>query len=180
MQIRSTSGSLFVISKKDVKENREYVVAFNNSDKAQKAVVTTATSQGGWKVLLGSPIQVVKGEKITLTVPALSTVILKANKTIDLTSVKPGKLIVTEDDLTGFLEAKAALTTSDLLTVNFEAKMASGGGWQPLGVDTNAPYRVYIDPQDFLGQTLEIRATATNSKGKSYELSHATVSIPAS
>ncbi len=179
MQMRYSTGSLFVISKKDDKENREYVVAFNNSDKPQKAVISTATSQGGWKTIFGTATQTFKGQKVTLTVPALSTVVLKANKTIDVTDVKVGKIAITEDDFTGFFEVDAGITTSDMVKVSFEAKSATSQTWVPLGVDTNSPYRVFLDPIDFPGQTLEIRATATNSKGKTYELKSATVSIPA-
>ena len=83
MQIRTVKDSLFVISKKDTVENREYLVAFNNSTKPVKTTITSATSTGGWKVLLGSSKLAVKNEKVTVTVPALSTLVLKANKGID-------------------------------------------------------------------------------------------------
>jgi len=53
MQIRHSLNSLFVISKKDTVENREYLVAFNNSTKPIKTTITSATSTGGWKLLAG-------------------------------------------------------------------------------------------------------------------------------
>ncbi len=179
MQVRYSKGSLFVISKKDEQTNREYVVAFNNSATTQRAVISTATSQGGWKVILGKPSQSISGQKITITVPPLSTVVLKANKAIDMTDLKPGKISITQDDLTGFYQVEAGVTTNDMAKVTFEARTASNPTWVPLGVDSNAPYRVYLDPIDFPGQIVEVRATAMNSKGKTYELTHATVSIPA-
>lgn len=180
MQTRYAKNSLFVISKKDAKENREYVVAFNNSPTAQKVDITTATSKGGWKVLLGKPVTKFTGAKISLTVPALSTVVLKANSAIDQTSMKAGKLTVKEDYLTGYSHVTAGLTTADILSVEFSIKSASNPTWTSLGVDSNAPYSVFIDPQEYAGQNLEVRAIATNSKGATVGLPTAKLAIPAS
>jgi glycosidase len=179
MQIRSAKDSLLVISKKDEVENREYLVAFNNSTKAITSTVTTATSAGGWKSLLGTTKILTKSDKVTLTVPALSTVVLKANNKIDVTSVKIGKITSTMDFLTGYYETKAAITSKDLLKVTFFARTSADQPWNSLGTDTNAPYSVYIDPLDFEGKTIEVKAQAINSKGAKYELPSISVVIPA-
>ena len=179
MQIRTVKDSLFVISKKDTVENREYLVAFNNSTKAIKTTITSATSTGGWKVLLGSSKLAIKNEKVTVTVPAISTLVLKANKGIDKTAVKVGKITSEIDFLTGYYETKAAITSQDLLRVNFYLRTAADQPWVSLGTDTNAPYSVYIDPMDYEGKKIEIRAEALNSKGVKYELPSTTITIPA-
>ena len=179
MQIRTVKDSLFVISKKDTVENREYLVAFNNSTKAMKTTITSATSTGGWKVLLGSSKLAIKNEKVTVTVPALSTLVLKANKGIDKTSVKVGKITSEMDFLTGYYETKAAITSQDLLRVTFYVRTVADQPWVSLGTDTNAPYSVYIDPMDYEGKKIEIRAEALNSKGVKYELPSTTITIPA-
>jgi glycosidase len=179
MQIRTVKDSLFVISKKEAAENREYLVAFNNSTKPIKTTITSATSTGGWKVLLGSSKLAVKNEKVTVTVPALSTLVLKANKGIDKTSVKVGKITSEMDFLTGYYETKAAITSQDLLRVTFSFRTSKEQSWVSLGTDTNAPYSVYIDPVDHEGKKIEIRAEALNSKGVKYELPSTTIAIPA-
>ena len=179
MQVRSAKDAVLVISKKDEKENREYIVAFNNSTTASKVTINSATTAGGWKVLLGTASPTLKADKVSFTVPALSTVVIKANKTIDKTGVKVGKITSVMDDLTGYFVTNAAVTSSDLLKVTFYARTALDKPWISLGTDVNAPFNVYIDPLDFPDQTLELRAMATNSKGVVYELPHATVSIPA-
>lgn len=179
MQIRIAKDSLLVISKKDDVENREYLVAFNNSTKPIKTTITTATSVGGWKNLLGASIISFKNEKVTVTVPALSTLVLKANKLIDKTAVKVGRITSEMDFLTGYYETKAMITSQDLLRVTFYCRTSAGQPWVSLGTDTNAPYSVYIDPLDYEGKKLEIRAEAVNSKGAQFELSSATITVPA-
>ena len=178
MQIRYAKDYLFVISKKDSEENREYVVAFNNSNKAIKATVTTATSIGGWKVLMGKSSFKSIGEKVSITVPALSTVVLKANKKIDKTDVKVGKISSELDFLSGYYETKASITTKDLLRVTFFIRASVDEPWTSLGTDTNSPYSVFVDPLEFEGKKVQIKAEAVNSKGVKYELPSITFLIP--
>lgn len=179
MQIRYAKDYLLAISKKDDAENREYIVAFNNSNKAIKATIPTATSKGGWKLLMGETSVTASAEKITITVPALSTVVLKANQKIDKTDVKVGKISSALDFLTGYYETKAAIISKDMLKVTFYSRTSSDQPWSSLGTDTNAPYSVYIDPLDFAGKKVEIKAEAINSKGAKFELPSTSVLIPA-
>ena len=180
MKIRTVKDSLFVISKKDSIGNREYLVAFNNSTKPMKATITSATSVGGWKVLLGKSKLAIKNENVTVTVPALSTLVLKANKGIDKTSVKVGKITSEMDFLTGYYETKATIVSQDLLRVTFFCRTSADQPWVSLGTDTNAPYSVYIDPLEYQGKKIEIRAEVLNSKGIRYELPSTTITISAS
>ncbi len=179
MQPRFARGPLYVVSKKDGKENREYVIAFNNSDKAVSAVINTATSTGGWKTLLGTTKVGVSGTKLRFNVPALTAIVLKANNPINQFAVKVGVIKTNQDDLTGYYQATASVTTSDLVTVEFFSRLEGATTWDSLGVDTNSPYSVFINPQDFLGQKIELKAVVTNSKGASFELPSAKLSIPA-
>lgn len=180
MQPRLAKGPLYVVSKKDGKENREYVVAFNNSDKAVSTLINTATSTGGWKSLLGTTKITVTGAKLKFTVPALSAVVLKANKPINQFAVKVGVIKVNQDDLTGYYQVTASVITSDLVSVEFFSRLQGATSWDSLGVDTNAPYSVFVNPNEHLGQNLELKAVVTNSKGATYELPSTKLSIPAS
>jgi hypothetical protein len=180
MQIRYVKDSLFAISKKDETANREYLVAFNNSTKPVTATISTATSTGGWKILMGNSKVATSKEKVTLSVPALSTVVLKANKAIDKTAVKVGKITSEMDFLTGYYETKASVVSQDMVKVTFFGRTSSDQPWTSLGTDTNAPYSVYIDPLNYLDKKLQIRADAINSKGAKYGLPITTITIPAS
>ena len=179
MQTRYAKGALFVISKKDGIENREYLVAFNNSTKAQSIAVNTATLKGGWKVLLGATKPQATGAKVKFKVPALSTVVLKANSTIDKLDVKASKITIAQDDMTGFYHVTAGLTSSDLLSVEFFVKSSAGKNWSSAGIDNNSPYGVFLDPKDIVGQQIEVKAIATNSKGKTFALPSSKLTISA-
>ncbi len=180
MQIRLSKGSVYAISKKNPMENREYVVSFNNGVKAQSIEVNTATSTGGWESLLGDIAFQASGSTLKFSVPALSTVVFRARKLIDAASVKVAKISVTVDDMTGYFQAKANLTSRDLLSVAFFVKTPTSPTWAYLGTDTNAPYSVYVNPNEIFGESFEIKARATNSKGEVFELPSTQFSIPTS
>jgi glycosidase len=174
---RYSKYALYVISKKDVVENREYLVAFNNSDTDEVVEVTTATSTGGWSQILGTTDVVTNQSKVTFTVPALSTVVLKANSPIDQFATKFTKLSTSMDDLTGFYKVKAGLSSKDFLSVEFFARNVGSTKWISQGVDTGSPYSIFIDPLDFPKKKIEIRATARNSKGENFVLPIAKLTI---
>jgi hypothetical protein len=179
MLTRYAVNSLFVVSKKDPVENREYIVAFNNSDTDESVEISSATSSGGWQLLLGQSEATTNSNKITFTVPALSTVIFKANNPIDGVETKVGKLTTALDDMTGFYQVKAGLTSSDFLAVEFFTRTSGTSKWISNGVDTNAPYSIFLDPLDFAKKKIDIKAVATNSKGKNFVTPIAKLSIPA-
>jgi len=105
---------------------------------------------------------------------------LKANKTINQFAVKVGAIKPSQDDLTGYYQVSASVKTNDLASVEFFSRRDGATIWNSRGVDTNAPYSVFLNPQDFLGQSIELKAVVTNSKGASFELPSTKLSIPAS
>ena len=174
---RYSKYALYVISKKDVVENREYLVAFNNSDTDEIVEVTTATSSGGWSQVLGTTDVTTNQSKVTFTVPALSTIVLKANSPIDQFATEFTKLSTSMDDLTGFYKVKAGLSSKDFLSVEFFARNVGSTKWISQGVDTGSPYSIFIDPLDFPKKKIELRATARNSKGENFVLPIAKLTI---
>jgi glycosidase len=174
---RFSKYALYVISKKDVVDNREYLVAFNNSDTDEVVEVTTATSTGGWSQILGTTDVVTNQSKVTFTVPALSTVVLKANSPIDQFATKFTKLSTSMDDLTGFYKVKAGLSSKDFLSVEFFARNVGSTKWITQGVDTGSPYSIFLDPLDFPKKKIEIKAIARNSKGENFVLPIAKLTI---
>jgi glycosidase len=167
---RYSKYALYVISKKDVAENREYLVAFNNSDTDEVVEVTTATSGASWTQILGTTVVTTNQNKVSFTVPALSTVVLKADSTINQFATKVSKLSTSVDDLTGFYKVKAGLSSKDFLSVEFFARNAGSSKWISQGVDTGSPYSVFLDPLDFPKKKIEVRAVARNSKGENFVL----------
>ena len=177
---RFSKYALYIISKKDVVENKEYLVAFNNSDTDEVVEVTTATSTGGWSQILGTTDVTTIQNKVTFTVPALSTIVLKANSPIDQFATKFTKLSTSMDDLTGFYKVKAGISSKDFLSVEFFARNAGSTKWISQGVDTGSPYSIFLDPIDFPKKKIEIRAIARNSKGESFVLPTAKLTIASS
>lgn len=177
---RYSKYALYVISKKDVAENREYLVAFNNSDTDEIVEVSTATSGAEWTQILGTTDVSVNQNKVSFTVPALSTIVLKANITINQFGTKHTKLSTSVDDLTGFYKVKAGISSKDFLSVEFFARKAGGTRWVSQGVDTGAPYSIFIDPLDFPKKKIQLKATARNSKGESFvfPITNLTISTP--
>ena len=177
---RYSKYALYVISKKNVAENREYLVAFNNSDTDEIVEVSTATSGAEWTQILGTTDVSVNQNKVSFTVPALSTIVLKANSTINQFATKHTKLSTSVDDLTGFYKVKAGISSKDFLSVEFFARKAGSTRWVSQGVDTGAPYSIFIDPLDFPKKKIQLKATARNSKGESFvfPITSLTISTP--
>lgn len=165
---RYSKNALYVISKKDVVQNREYVIAFNNSDTDEIVTVTTATSGGDWTQILGTTKVEAKLNVLSFNVPALSTIVLKAGNTINQFATKHTKLSTSVDDLTGFYKVKAGIRSKDFLSVEFFARNVGTTKWLSQGVDTGAPYSIFIDPLDFPKKKIELRAIARNSKGENF------------
>ena len=105
--------------------------------------------------------------------------IFKANNPIDVVATKVGKLTIHADDLTGFYQVKAGITSADLLSVEFFVRVAGTAKWISQGVDTTAPYSVFLDPRDYLKKKIEIKAVATNSEGTTFTLPTIKFTMPA-
>ena len=108
--------------------------------------------------------------KVSFKVPALSTIVLKANGTINQFATKFRKLSTSMDDLTGFYKIKAGLSSKDFLSVEFFARNVGSSKWITQGVDTGSPYSIFLDPLDFPKKKIEVRAVAQNSKGENFVL----------
>ena len=165
MQVRSAKGGTLVLSKYDLKEKIEYVVAFNSSDKTSQVAVTTS-SNARWKTLLGSPTVTNKGFKVNLTIPAFDSVVLQSTSVMPPAKIMASPLKIRKDFLTGMFEVSAPLKSSGLSRVEFSVKSVGSSQWKSVGTDFNSPYRIYLSPTDYpTGSKIEIKATAFNIKG---------------
>ena len=142
--VRASTRTLLAVSRIDAPTRREYVAVFNAATAAQRVSLVTATGSTTWTALLGSPA--VEGS-LTVTVPPISSVLLRADAAIpERTPAKP-VLKVAGDDLTDFWRLSAT-APSGPVSAAFAIRR-QGKPWQRLGVDDSPPYRVFLDPRRY-------------------------------
>ena len=165
MQVKSAKGGTLVLSKYDVNEKIEYLVAFNNSKRVSQVSVSTS-SNARWNTLLGSPTVTSKGLTVNLTIPAFDSVVLQSTSAMPVAKMVASPLKIRKDFLTGMFEVSAPLKSTGLNRVEFSVRSASSPQWKPVGTDFNSPYRIYLSPTDYpKGSKIQVRATALNIKG---------------
>src|SRR5215207_2380334 len=140
-QHRYTSGGtagIYAFSRIDRDDQREYVVALNNSEQAQTAAVPTYVPKRNFQLVYGSGANNVKSAadgSLTLTVPPLSTVVYvsagriphsKAAPSISLDAPAPAA------ESRGRMQVTANVAGSSFYEVTFYARVA-GGEWTSIG-----------------------------------------------
>jgi hypothetical protein len=137
--VRAVTRGVLAVSRIDAVARREYLAVFNAANSAQRVPVGSGT----WTTLLGSPTF----QGTTLTVPALSSVLLVNSAQLPATA--PGKpaLKIAGDGLTDLwrLSATAGAAPGSLAF----GLLRKGQPWRRLGVDDSPPYRVFLDPRRF-------------------------------
>jgi glycosidase len=165
MQMRYAKNNLLIFSKYDVTEKREFIVAFNSADRALKYSISTS-STGKWSSVFGKGAIASSGLKATISLPPLSASVFAASGKIKDATGSIIKLESKEDFVTGYRQITAQMDKLSLQQVIFEIRKENSGSWQPLGIDENWPYRIYIDPAHFDAKsTIEVRARLTSDKG---------------
>jgi hypothetical protein len=147
--VRYASGRVFVVSRIDAAARREYLAAFNSGLAAASVTVATATPSAAWSALLGSgsPASGADG-KVTLTVPALSAVLLKAGADIPVAPATAPTVKVSGDPYTSLWAVNATGTGAAPVSVAF-AVQRGGRSWTRIGIDDTPPYRAFLDPAKF-------------------------------
>jgi len=176
-QLRAVSGSAVAMSK--YANGQEYVVVFNSDEKSVDIDIPVTTASQ-WSEIYGPTISPkVAGKKVSLTVPALSTVVLKA----DSKFVASGKLSVdlqkiAYDYATPYwLGLRATVPGDEFVQVNFQMRTKGAKSWTNLGTadrrtfeSDDVPgglYRAFIQPRKFKsGTQIEVVAIARNESGQ--------------
>jgi Alpha amylase, catalytic domain len=145
--VRVASGRLLVVSRIDTGARREYVAALNAGTVPAHASVRTATPSSLWQPLLGASggTSAANGS-LALTVPPLSTVLLRADDRIPVAALRAPALAVGPDDLTEWLRLRATVSGIAPVSVAFGVRPASGGAWKRVAVDDTPPYRAFLEP----------------------------------
>ncbi|MFC8422567.1 pullulanase-type alpha-1,6-glucosidase [Streptomyces sp. NPDC057236] len=152
------------------KDTTEYVVAFNNSEEAEKATFTTGSARMTFKGIHGTDATVTSDadKKITVTVPAGSAIVLKASGPLAGPAAKPTvTLEAPEAGATGTVEVTADVEGGRLNRVVFAAQTGNGR-WRTLGSADHAPYKVThtIGEDVPAGTALRYKAVVIDSAGR--------------
>ncbi len=173
------SAGIFAFSRIDREEQIEYVVALNNATTDQQATFATFTPDATWTAVYPAANAALLSNgagAITVDVPALDLVIYKADAAIPASAAAPSVTFAKPaagGEVFGRTEVAVTLGADQLAEVTFAVKVG-GGDWEVIGVDTNAPYRVFYDVSALaVGTGVTFRAIANDLNG---HLMSATVS----
>ena len=165
MQIRYSKDNLFIFSKYDATEKREYVVALNSLNRSLSQTVKTS-SGAAWTKVFGSGSSKAQGLNLTMTLPPLSATVYRSGGLMSPSTSTITKIAPKKDFVTGYIEVLATADSNALQSVTFETRANSSSEWVAMGTDFNYPYRIYIDPSRYsLGSTIEVRSRLSADKG---------------
>ncbi|WP_329278070.1 pullulanase-type alpha-1,6-glucosidase [Streptomyces sp. NBC_00691] len=164
-QERYAEGSVYAFSRTDTRTRTEYLVAGNSATTAK--TVTVPVDSANLRALYGGQGAVTAAHgKVTVTVPALSFLVLKADKPLPAPAVKPSvSLKAPEAGATGTVELTADVSGGGLNRVVFAAQTGNGR-WQTLGTADHAPYKVTQHVTAPAGTALRYKAVVVDSAGR--------------
>jgi alpha-amylase len=159
---------VYAFSRIDRSQQREYVVALNNSSSAATAAMPTWG--GTFDRIYGTgPGRVRSGadRKLTLTVPPLSAVVYALDGRIPRSAAAPAVRLDTPApaaESRGRMRVAASVGGSSFYEVTFYARGGSQRAWRPIGTDDTAPYQVFHDVSGLAaGSPVEYRAVVLDN-----------------
>lgn len=174
----SDGPGIYAFSRTDAREQREYVVALNNSEEPQTAAVPTYIAKRNYSLIYGDTVENSKTSadgKLTVTVPPLSAVVYQSSGRIAREKTPPAVALqapvsaaatATSAGDNGRIQVTADVEGTSFYEVTFEAR-APGGQWERVGTDDTAPYRVFHDVSGLApGTAVEYRAAVLNNAGR--------------
>ncbi|MFI8422883.1 pullulanase-type alpha-1,6-glucosidase [Streptomyces sp. NPDC085479] len=170
---RYAEGSVYAASRTDAKQRVEYLVAANGSTEAK--TVTVPVDSASFHTLYGGQGAVTaRNGAVTVTVPALSTLVLKADRPLPPVTAKPAvTLDAPAAGSTGTVEISADVDGDGLNRVVFAAQVGNGR-WQTLGTADHAPYKVTQHVTAPAGTPLRYKAVVVDSAGRTASATAAT------
>ncbi|GAA1274215.1 alpha-amylase family glycosyl hydrolase [Arthrobacter pascens] len=187
----SDGPGVYAFSRTDAKDQREYVVALNNSEQPRTASIPTYIAKRNYTLLYGDAAAESKTSadgKLTVTVPPLSAVVYQSSGRIPHSKRAPGVTLqapapaaatATAPGDNGRMQVTADVDGSSFYQVTFQAQTA-GGKWESIGTDDTAPYRVFHDVASLNpGTALKYRAVALDNSGHTSVSRTRAASVPA-
>ena len=169
-------AGLFAFSRIDADRRREYVVAVNNSDRAQSATFKTFSPRMRFKRVWPRPgrgkqaaLRSGRSARLTVRVPAFGAAVWKATAPVRNDRSAPA-VTLTAPVAGGVVgdraEIAADVTSASFNQVTFGWRPVGESGWRRLGTDDNEPFRVFHDVSDLpFGTLVEYRAVAKDADG---------------
>nr|WP_265861919.1 pullulanase-type alpha-1,6-glucosidase [Streptomyces sp. SKN60] len=164
-QERYAEGSVYAFSRTDAKAKTEYLVATNSA--TEPKTVTVPVDSANFRTLYGGRGAVAaKDGVVTVTVPALSSLVLKADAPLPAPATAPAvTLKAPAAGATGTVELSADVTGGGLNRVVFAAQVGNGR-WQTLGAADHAPYKITQYVTAPAGTALRYKAVAVDAAGR--------------
>ena len=169
----SDAAGIYAFSRLHRSNQVEYVVALNNSESATTANVPTYVANGAFTKVYGDGPQDLttnNARRLTLTVPALSTVVYKSVEPIAKSKKAPR---IDLDDVRVSAETNSRMRVSadvegySFNEVTFYARVGNGD-WKSIGTDDTRPYRVFHDVSSIPdGTSVTYRAVVLDNNGHS-------------
>jgi alpha-amylase len=105
------------------------------------------------------------GKRLQVTVPALSTIVYKADRKLHRSHRAPRLSLTTPVEARDRLEVRADVAGDSFYEVTFKAKVG-WGRWKSIGTDDTAPYRVFQDVADYKpGTRIKYKAVVLDNAG---------------
>jgi hypothetical protein len=145
-RLSGSGPGVYAFSRIDRTQQREYVVALNNSETAQTAQVPTYSAGMRFTRIYGEPGSATTGagRRLAVTVPALSAVVYRADGRVARSRRAPDIDLAGPRPAADRTEVGADVAGDGFNEVTFLAK-AGRGPFRPIGTDDNRPYRVFHD-----------------------------------
>ncbi|HVL52997.1 MAG TPA: alpha-amylase family glycosyl hydrolase, partial [Vitreimonas sp.] len=168
----TSAAGIYAFSRIDAEEGIEYVVAVNNAETAKTQAIQTYSADtdfsGLWPAGLSGVTSNGSGQ-ISVTVPALSAVVFRADAPLAADSSAPSITIVAPAEgstVVGRVQVGATLSRAEFAEVTFAVKVGDAAEWTIIGTDDNAPYRVFFDTAGLAeGTPLTFRAVVRDAFG---------------
>ena len=144
--VRYAQGSVLAVSRIDQADWREYLAFFNSGTTAATVSVPSSTPSAAWTPLLGAEIGKSNAAgSVSVTIPALSSLLLKAGTQLAGTAAAP-KVRIARDQLSDLWQLSASSAAP--VSMSFAVHRASGA-WTRVGVDDSPPYRAFLNGLSF-------------------------------
>ncbi|MFD7163082.1 pullulanase-type alpha-1,6-glucosidase [Streptomyces violascens] len=165
---RYAKDSVYAFSRTDAKTRTEYVAAVNSATEPKTVSVPTGSADANFVVLYGGSgtVRSRSDATVEVTVPALSSLVLKAAAPLPAPAAKPAiTLKAPAPGATGTVKVSADVSGGQLDRVVFAAQ-SGNGKWQTLGSADHAPYKVtqYLDLA--AGTPVRYKAVVVDSTGR--------------
>jgi len=163
------SAGIYAFSRIDRDEQVEYFLAFNNDNSAQSASFGTDSPNTSFTAVYPAGAPAIASDasgQVTVEVPALSFVIYRADALLPASTAAPGIVfntlsddqvveletqVLDGNDVQDRIEVGVSLTGDRYAEVTFAVRKSGTSDYTVIGVDDNAPYRVFFPLEDLPG-----------------------------